>query len=153
MEDPGDGSFLGEAQLMQESFPPITIFPGGARRLLVSSLDSSTAGKKPHCWNSNPLHFQLLTLSQTPRSRSPVCWLGPWQQGTSPSQKPLLLPNGFKSLLREGKVAIIPEKVHRHYLQRGRCGEPASWAPAVGLVGTATLQQHVPLSLLLFLFW
>lgn len=82
-----------------------------------------------------------------------MCWLGPWQQGTSPSQKPLLLPKGFKSLQRQGKVAIIPEKVDRHYLQSARCGEPASWSPAVGLVGTATLQQHVPLSLPLFLFW
>lgn len=37
-------------------------------------------------------------------------------------------------------MAIIPEKVHRHYLQRARRGEPGSWALAAGLVGTATLQ-------------
>lgn len=51
---------------MQETFPPSTVFPGGVRRLLISSLDSSTAGKQTQCWNSNPFRFQLLTLSQSP---------------------------------------------------------------------------------------
>lgn len=82
--------------------------------LLSSSLDSSTDGKQTHRWNSNPLHLQLLTLSQIP-----VEQISPRQQGTCPSEKPPLLPNGFKSSLGEGKVPLTPETVNRCYLQSG----------------------------------
>lgn len=73
-----DGSFLGEAELMPEIFPTTPGVTGGTRRLLFSSLNSSTAGKEPHCWNSPP--------------STSSCW--PWgaalpQASGAPGSKPL----------------------------------------------------------------
>lgn len=153
MEAPCDGSFLEEAQLMQETFPPSTIFPGGARRLLVSSLDSSTAGKQIHCWNSNPLRFQLLSLSQTPTEQlshgpagSPAARYEPFTK-TSASPKwvqDLVKKKESRNHPRESKLALPAESE-----AQGAGLQQQGWR---ALRRSSCGKQHIPLSLPLFLF-
>lgn len=119
---------------MQQTFPPSTVFPRGSKEA------AHLLSEYLHSRETNLLHFQLLTLSQTPESSSPM-----GQQGTGPSQNSSASHFGVQVQVkrREGQD-------HRRECKRSL---PAERGVGNGLLGCGRGTPPVPLSLPVSVFW